>query len=71
MLNSIIDRCKGILHEEIELHSQKSLEADEAQVRQFHLQHMASMEKNTIKKIEKLRNELGSGEYDKIYLYLI
>ena len=69
MMNNLIDNFKGILDDEREIASQKSLEADEM-ARLAHENQMA----NAFSSIESakmdLRQELGAPEYDKIYTYL-
>jgi hypothetical protein len=71
MLDSIINRCKEIVDNEVTAHLYKSLEEEEADELEAHMQHQASMEKNAQNKKYSLRQELGSDEYDRIYPYLV
>ena len=55
MLDSIINRCKEIVDNEVTAHLYKSLEEEEADELEAHMQHQASMEKNAQNKKYSLR----------------
>lgn len=59
MLNGIIDRCRGILNEEIELASQVTLEREEDMARKAHAEQVANQDAAATLRKQKLRQELG------------